>query len=51
MYRGYFNTGEGKKLVAIKTCKRKFYVVLSGHLIYDTYDNYSKNLARMVGQI
>ena len=25
VYRGYFNTGEGKELVAIKTCKRTFY--------------------------
>ena len=24
MYRGYFNTREGKQLVAIKTCKRMF---------------------------
>ena len=24
MYRGYFNTREGKELVAIKTCKRMF---------------------------
>ena len=28
VYRGYFNTREGKELVAIKTCKRK-YVVLT----------------------
>ena len=24
VYRGYFNTAEGKELVAIKSCKRKF---------------------------
>ena len=27
VYRGYFNTREGKVLVAIKTCKRKYVVV------------------------
>ena len=26
VYRGYFNTREGKELVAIKSCKRKFYI-------------------------
>ena len=29
VYRGYFNTGNGKELVAIKTCKRMFYVTLA----------------------
>ena len=28
MYRGYFNTREGKELVAIKTCKRMFYACI-----------------------
>ena len=28
MYRGYFNTREGKQLVAIKTCKLMFYTCI-----------------------
>ena len=53
VYRGYFNTREGKELVAIKTCKRKYVVVSGKALIYSAYDNYSNNLARVVaiGQI
>ena len=41
MYRGYFITGEGKELVAIKTCKRKCEVLSGKVLIYSAYDNYS----------
>ena len=52
VYRGYFNTREGKELVAIKSCKRKFYILLSGTAQNcSASDNYGNNLARMVGQI